>query len=302
MYKAKTLHTLARSVPMPIKSLAAAMLVMAAAGQAHAAVNGGTVAAGAATIGTNGATTTINQSTDRAIINWKSFDIGAGETVLINQPGKLSAILNRVDSATGTRIDGTLNANGQVYVVNPNGVVVGRSGRINANGGVALSTLDIGNAEFMQPVAGSSALNFHVAGSSLEPRVVNDGAIFSTGGRIELVDGRIVNPATGTTPVTLAVKEYPGLTYMGAQNIGPESDYRSQLPPSTGYPGLTPMNPPKPAQPIGPSNPPVGLIPMNPPKPAQPFDPSNPPAGLTPLKPAPSTPPQFSGLTPMGSR
>lgn len=303
MYKAKFSRASIRLTSLPIKSLAAAMLVMAVAGQAHAAVNGGTVAAGAATIGTNGATTTINQSTDRAIINWKSFDIGAGETVQIIQPTSKSAILNRVNSTTGTRIDGALNANGQVYVVNPNGVVVGKSGRITAGGGVALSTLDVSNAQFMQPAAGNSALNFHVVGS-LQARVVNDGTIVSTGGTIALVDSRAINNAAGTVSVSLDPPQYPGLTFIGSGSLPSQQSQPAPAKPEPSNPssGLIPLNPPNPAQPVDPSNPPAGLIPLNPPKPVQPVDPSNPPAGLIPLNPAPSTPPQFSGLIPMGSR
>jgi filamentous hemagglutinin family protein len=172
-------------------------MLFAVASQAHATVNGGKVAAGAAAITTNGTTTTINQSTDRAVINWNSFDIGANEKVQINQPASTSAVLNRVNSATGTRIDGELTASGRVFVVNPNGVVVGESGKINANG-VVLSTLDVSDANFMESPNNQygSTLSFRRLASASEASVVNDGAITAAEGGISLFGNQVINNGT----------------------------------------------------------------------------------------------------------
>lgn len=198
MYKDKSTCASIRSNSLTIKPLAVAAALFVMAGQVHASVNGATVAAGAATINTSGTTTTINQSTDRAVIHWKSFDIAGNETVQINQPASTSAILNRVDSTAGTHIDGTLNANGRVFVVNPNGVVVGSGGKINADG-VVLSTLDVSDANFMQsPGTRGNTLSFQRAPSVAEASIVNDGTITSAGGGISLFGNQVVNSATGT--------------------------------------------------------------------------------------------------------
>src|SRR5829696_76549 len=83
---------------------------------------GGTVAQGSATIGgTGGRSLSISQQSNRAVINWQSFSVGAGNTVRFRQPGRDSAMLNRVTGATGSTIAGSIKANGKVYLVNPNG-------------------------------------------------------------------------------------------------------------------------------------------------------------------------------------
>src|SRR3546814_9707395 len=63
---------------------------------------------------------TVTQSSDRAVINWQSFSIGEGSRVDIRQPDARSALLNRVTGDTTSTIAGSLNANGQVFLINPN--------------------------------------------------------------------------------------------------------------------------------------------------------------------------------------
>jgi filamentous hemagglutinin family protein len=239
MYKDNFLRTSLGSISLPIKPLAAVMLVFAMAGQAHAAVNGGTVAGGVASINTNGATTVINQFSDRAVINWNSFDIGAGEKVQINQPRQRSAILNRVNSSTGTRIDGELNANGRVFVVNPNGIAVGESGKISGYS-VTLSTLDISNDNFMDPAPADNKpgnlLNFSRVASKPEAAVVNDGTINAAEGGIVLMGAQVINGVNGTlnaktnNPSDLALSFLAYLNtihLIAGDNIQVTQDYRS---------------------------------------------------------------------------
>ncbi len=90
----------------------------------------------------------ITQGSNRAIINWQGFSIGAGETTNFLQPSASSAVLNRVTSDSLSQIYGTLNANGQVFLINQNGIIVGESGMIDTNGFVA-STLDVTNEAFL---------------------------------------------------------------------------------------------------------------------------------------------------------
>ena len=90
----------------------------------------------------------INQTSQRAVINWDSFNVGKNATVNFNQPNANAVILNRVTGATASMINGAINANGQVVLVNSNGVVFGRGAEVNAAAVVA-STLNIANQDFM---------------------------------------------------------------------------------------------------------------------------------------------------------
>ena len=111
---------------------------------------GGSVAAGGVTIGTpSNNALTITQTSPNAVINWSSFSIGQPNTVTFVQPGSTSAVLNRVTGSTPSTIAGTLQANGQVYLVNPNGIAITRSGTVNVGGGFVASTLGIGDNDFM---------------------------------------------------------------------------------------------------------------------------------------------------------
>src|SRR3954470_19508249 len=91
---------------------------------ASAAPTDGVIRGGAATIAQSGSTTTINQSSARAVIDWRAFDIAAGETVTFVQPTAQSAVLNRVTGNQFSSLRGALSANGQVFLVNPNGVLI----------------------------------------------------------------------------------------------------------------------------------------------------------------------------------
>ena len=115
--------------------------------QAYANPIGGSVSSGAATIQTAPNTVTINQQSDRAVIDWRGFNIGKGETTQFNQPSQSSTTLNRVNSTSASTIDGNLKANGNVFLVNPNGVIIGSGARIDV-GGLIATTADIRNENF----------------------------------------------------------------------------------------------------------------------------------------------------------
>src|SRR5262245_46733590 len=162
-----------------------------------AAPDGPVVVGGSATItGAGTANTNINQNSNRAIINWNTFNIGAGETATFVQPSSSSVVLNRVTGGLGpSLIDGTLSANGYVFVINRDGVLVGPSGVINTAGFLA-STIDISNANFM-----AGRYNFTVAGRP-DASIVNMGHITATsGGFAALVAPGVRN--SGTITATL---------------------------------------------------------------------------------------------------
>ena len=131
------------------------------------------------------ATLIVNQQTDRAVINWNSFSIANGELTRFVQPSSTSAALNRVVTANPSQIYGTLQANGQVYLINPGGVMVGPGGVVDVAGFVA-STHDIANEEFMR----GGNLNFH--GTS-EASILTQGRVEAREGDVFLVAREVKN-------------------------------------------------------------------------------------------------------------
>ncbi|MFW6314838.1 MAG: filamentous hemagglutinin N-terminal domain-containing protein, partial [Desulfohalobiaceae bacterium] len=116
---------------------------------AYAAPKGGEVTAGKAEIRQQASTTDIEQSTDKAAIDWQKFGIKKHEAVNFKQPGVDSITLNRVLGNEKSVIDGALNANGQVWLLNSNGVLFGENARINTSGLLA-TTKELSNEDFMQ--------------------------------------------------------------------------------------------------------------------------------------------------------
>jgi filamentous hemagglutinin family protein len=155
-----------------------------------------TVISGGVSIGPpSGSSLTITQTTPRAIVNWQSFSIGQPNTVTFNQPGATAAILNRVTGTTTSTIAGQLNANGQVFLVNPNGIVITPTGTVKAGGGFVASTLDIANEDFL-----SGELTF--AGSGASAGVSNAGTISTDpGGFVALLGGSVANSGTISVPL-----------------------------------------------------------------------------------------------------
>ena len=131
------------------------------------------------------ATLIVNQNTDRAVINWNSFSIANGELTRFVQPNSSSAVLNRVVTANPSAIYGTLQANGNVYLINPGGVLVGAGGVVNTASFVA-STHDINTEEFMK----GGQLNFK--GNS-DASVVNQGNITAREGDVFLIAKEVKN-------------------------------------------------------------------------------------------------------------
>lgn len=132
----------------------------------------GSVVAGSATIGHEASLTTINQSSDRAIIDWRSFSVQKDETTHFIQPSTRAITVNRVTGNDLSAIHGNLRANGTVVLVNPNGVLFGPSGRVDV-GGLIATVNDIDAKSFM---SGDSSLRF-TGGQNLQGSVVNEGAI-----------------------------------------------------------------------------------------------------------------------------
>jgi filamentous hemagglutinin family protein len=157
---------------------------------------GGSVVGGAATISQPSASTlNINQSTARAIINWNSFSVGQSNIVNFYQPNSSSAALNRVTGASLSTIAGQIHANGQVYLINPNGIALTPSGLVEVGGGFVASSLDIANPDFM-------AGNMVFRGTGASGSVSNQGRInVGAGGFVGLFGGSVSNEGTITVPL-----------------------------------------------------------------------------------------------------
>ncbi|KQU66044.1 MULTISPECIES: YDG domain-containing protein [unclassified Rhizobacter] len=151
---------------------------------ATAAPSGGQVVSGSGSITGGGTATTVSQASDRLVIDWRSFSIAGGESVSFVQPSSSSIALNRVTGGEASAIFGSLRANGQVFLVNPNGVLFGAGSQVNV-GGLVASTLDLANHDF---IAGRYRFS-GTAGS-----VVNRGSITTAdGGYAALLGGQVSN-------------------------------------------------------------------------------------------------------------
>ncbi len=187
---------------------------------AFAGPTGEQVVAGQSTVSRSGATTTIDQSSQRTAINWQGFDIGAHESVRFNQPNASAIALNRVLGQDASSILGKLNANGQVFILNPNGVLFGQGAQVNV-GGLVASTLAIADADFMAGrnvlrnggsaggVSNAGTINAQAGLVALiAPEVSNTGSINAQGGAVALAAGdRVTLNLDGNRLIGLSVDQ-----------------------------------------------------------------------------------------------
>ncbi|BFU94970.1 MAG: hypothetical protein NTNFB02_16920 [Nitrospira sp.] len=189
-----------------ILCVALASLQLSLPSLAAALPSDGHVVGGLATIQqTNPATLNIQQTTDKAILNWQSFSIGAHEAVRFVQPSVSSIALNRVIGVDPSVILGQLQANGRIFLVNPNGILFGAGAQIDV-GGLLATTLQIRDSDFMagrllfaqDPLKGlRSVINHGTIQVSdhgfvflVAPGVANDGLIVANLGKVLLGSGQ----------------------------------------------------------------------------------------------------------------
>lgn len=188
--------------PFKLNALTAAVaLCLLPAAPSFANPEGGNVVAGQASIQQQSPTQLgITQSTDKAIIEWSRFNIGVGEQTRFYQPSAASIALNRVTGEDPSQILGRLTANGQIFLVNPNGIYFGPNAQVDVAGLVA-STHNISNENFLagryvfdQPgKPGASVINagsIRVSDTGIAafvaPSVANQGIIAAKLGKIAL--------------------------------------------------------------------------------------------------------------------
>ena len=138
---------------------------------------------------------TVNQASSRAIVDWNSFSVGPNASVNFVQANAGAAILNRVTGTTSSTIAGQVTANGQVFLVNPNGIAITPSGSVQVGGGFVASTLDIANGDF-----NAGKLNF--AGKGASSAVSNAGSISAAPGSfVGLIGGSVASGGTISVPL-----------------------------------------------------------------------------------------------------
>lgn len=204
-------------------SLLAASLGLSSLAWAGDTPVGGQIVAGTGHIQQGGNTTTIRQASQTLTLNWQSFDIGQNQTVNFVQPGPSAIAVNRILGNTASSIFGHLNANGQVWLINPNGILFGQNARVNV-GGLVASTLDLD-----QDTLASNTRRFAGTGTG---SVVNEGSLLSaSGGYVTLIGNQVSNRgviAAQMGTVALAGGSAATLTFKGNQLVHLQVD-RSTL-------------------------------------------------------------------------
>ena len=194
----------------PLRSLAVLTALFSAAVPAYAIdlgalPSGGKITAGSATIATSGNQMTVNQSSQQLIANWQTFNIGQNASVSFKQPSVSSTALNRITDQNPTQIMGSLSSNGQVYLLNPSGIIFGKTARVDV-GGLVATSLNILNSDFL-----AGKYNFSTTGTTgsilnqgtikasdgrvvalIAPKVINEGSVTANSGRILLAAGKQV--------------------------------------------------------------------------------------------------------------
>jgi len=158
-----------------------------AASVAQAAPQGGSVVAGQGHISNSANITTINQYTGSMVVDWSSFNVSASETVNFNQPSSSAAALNRINDQNPSQIFGAINANGRIFLSNPNGMIFGETASVNV-GSLFATGMSISNDDFM-------AGNYRFTSDGYTPGdIINHGTLLAaSGGSISLAGGRAVN-------------------------------------------------------------------------------------------------------------
>lgn len=201
------------------RALSAAVLALSAT-VTHAGPNptGGLVTSGNGTITQSGSTTIIQQSSQNLSLSWQTFNIAPQQTVDFVQPNSTAIAVNRVLGTNGSVILGHLDANGQVYLINPNGIIFGQGAEVNV-GGLVASTLDL------NPNSAGNTQTFSGGGSG---SVINQGSITATnGGSVALLANHVGNTGTiraqlGT--VAVGAGSAATLTFSGTHLVSMQVD------------------------------------------------------------------------------
>ncbi|MCV2422788.1 YDG domain-containing protein [Paucibacter sp. DJ2R-2] len=203
--------------------LGCAILTPAFAGptlNANTLPSGMQVQNGQASVMTQGHQMTVRNS-QGAILNWQNFSIGSGASVYFDQSNSSSKVLNRVLGNDPSQILGQLSSNGQVWLLNPNGVLFGRDARVDV-ASLVTSTLRINDNDFL---AGRYRFESQTGDAGV---LRNEGVIRSSlGGHVVLLGSRVENAGSIEAPqgqVALAAARQVELVDTGAPNLRVQVD------------------------------------------------------------------------------
>ena len=209
-----------------LRSIALLVAMYAFPGQA-CAIDPGALPAGAritsgnGSIAISGTRMTVNQSSQKMIANWQSFNIGENASVHFSQPNSSAVALNRVSDQNPSQIMGSLSANGLIFLLNQAGIIFGKSATVNV-GGLVASSLNMLDSDFL-----AAKYKFFTSGNAgkilnqgsisiiqggvvalIAPKVTNEGTITARSGSVALGAGNKVSvDFTGDGLITLTVDE-----------------------------------------------------------------------------------------------
>ena len=194
------------------------LLAMALGGTAVQAMpSGGDIRSGSGSISQNGKDMTVRQDSDRMAIDWTKFDIAKDETVRYAQPSRNAIALNRVTGGQQSVIAGNLNANGNVFLVNPNGVVFTKNSSVDV-GGLVASTARLNDEAMKNFGNGKDSLGLSLDKDSTAS-VINEGQIKAQGGLVALHAANVENKGTITNDGgTIAMAAAKNLTLSAADD------------------------------------------------------------------------------------
>jgi len=182
----------------------------------------------------DGTTTTVTQSSTNAVVNWHSFSLDGQEYVQFVQPGANAAVLNRVVGGNASQILGRIDANGRVFLVNPQGVYFGAGAQVDT-AGFAASALDINNDDFMHGryvfTKGSGAADATVENHGqisadqfvvlMGDRVANEGLVQARLGTVALAaSAQVTLQLDNSGLISFAVDEATAAAHAGVENTG----------------------------------------------------------------------------------
>ena len=181
---------------------------------ANAAPTGGNITQGTGSISQNGTNTNINQQSQNLDINWQTFSSGVNESINFSQPSVSAIAINRVIGGVPSVLQGALNANGNVFILNNSGITFSGTSRVNVGSLLATTAKDLtlrdGKYEFTGAdkgiIANYGNINVSNGGFAVlaAPQVNNAGFIQANLGRIELAS---------TTALTLDLRGDNLITY-----------------------------------------------------------------------------------------
>lgn len=165
----------------------------------------GTIASGNAAISATGSTLNINQSSQQAIINWQTFNVGTDSVVNFNQPNANASTLNRVLDVNPSQIFGQIHAPGEVILINAAGIYFSPTATVDvgsftaSSGNITDANYLSGNKTFTRDNSIGSIVNDGSIQSGLggyiallAPEVQNNGVVVANMGTVVMVSGEMV--------------------------------------------------------------------------------------------------------------